>query len=273
MSPITFTIDLEDHLGVYALDGRWVQNTRRILAFCADRKVKATFFAVGQVADAAPELLRAIVAGGHEVALHSHRHVRLTDEDKTTYKANLAAAKKKFEDITGMPVYGFRAPQFSLTPASAWVVDVLKDLGFMYSSSVLPGKGAFSGFDGAPRTPFQWENGLIEMPVPVLGFEKGPSLPFLGGVYLRYLPLCVVRMLVQFMPPAALLWTYTHPYDVDDVEGFVRLDDGTPLWANMLLMCGRKGFLEKLEKLLDRHAGDTLIARAKALKDTPVLRR
>lgn len=276
--PITFTIDLEDHLGVYASDGRWVQNTQRILAFCAVRQIKATFFTVGRVAPAAPQLLRDIVAGGHELALHSYDHIRLTDEDKNTYGGKLADAKKRFEDLTGAAIKGFRAPQFSLTPASVWAVDVLKEQGFLYSSSVLPGKGAFSGFAGAPHAPFLWPNGLIELPVPVLIFQRF-SLPYLGGVYLRYLPLPFVRWCANKQyasrapqPPSPILWTYTHPYDVDGAEGFVRLKDGTPLWANALLMLGRGGFEKKLAALLQGQVAETLAARAERAEGLPVFK-
>ncbi|NDE90452.1 MAG: hypothetical protein EB059_04835, partial [Alphaproteobacteria bacterium] len=114
-TPITFTIDLEDHLERYAADGRWMINTQRILDFCAEKKICATFFTVGKVATHA-SLLRRIVADGHELALHSYDHIALTKEDPATYGAKLSAAKKMFEDITGKAVLGFRAPIFSLTP-------------------------------------------------------------------------------------------------------------------------------------------------------------
>lgn len=306
---ITLTVDLEDHLGVYAPDGRWVQNTMRILDVCAARGLKATFFTVGR-ATSAPALLRRIVDEGHELALHSHDHIMLTRENPQHYAGLLHTAKKDFEDITGAKVDGFRAPVFSLTPPSRWVVGVLADLGFTYSSSVIAGKGVFNGYPGAPRTPFRWEEGLIELPVPT--FDIGlPSLrsalarspllrlrnfpcatslrsaltrspqprlhtfltiPFLGGVYLRYLPLFLVKTLAALQDDKALLWTYTHPYDVDGEEGFVRLDDGTPLWANLLLMHNRKGFLGKLESLLDSASAPPLAVRIRNLADLPVFK-
>ena len=262
-TPITFTIDLEDHLERYAADGRWMINTQRILDFCAEKKICATFFTVGKVATHA-SLLRRIVADGHELALHSYDHIALTKEDPATYGAKLSAAKKMFEDITGKAVLGFRAPIFSLTPQSAWAIDVLQELGFVYSSSVIAGRGVVNGFPGVPNKPFRWKNGLIELPVPVriVGRDLGAlALPFLGGVYLRYLPLWLVRMLQAGLDQDALLWTYTHPYDVDADEGYVRLADGTSLWMNLLLMHNRKDFLEKIEKLLANNAGAPLIER------------
>lgn len=266
-SPVTFTIDLEDHLGVYAGNGRWLRNTQTILDFCTQKRIRATFFTVGKVA-AHPELLKRIVNDGHELALHSYDHIALTQENPATYAAHLLDAKKAFEDITGKAVEGFRAPIFSLTPKSVWAVDVLKELGFIYSSSVIAGKGAVNGFPGVPNKPFTWKNGLIELPVPMVNLGV-LALPFLGGVYLRYLPLPLVEMLKKTVYADALLWTYTHPYDVDASEGYVRLDDGTPLWMNMLLMNNRKHFLKKLDAVLDGNTGAPLIERARGLNHLP----
>lgn len=267
-APITFTIDLEDHLGVYAADGRWMANATTILDFCAEKNIRATFFTVGKVA-AHPALLKRIVRDGHELALHSYDHIALTHENPATYSAHLSAAKTTFEDITGKAVEGFRAPIFSLTPKSVWVVDVLKELGFIYSSSVIAGNGAVNGFPGAPNKPFTWKNGLIELPVPMMDLGV-IALPFLGGVYLRYLPLPLVRMMQNALHNDTLCWTYTHPYDVDGEEGYVRLQDGTPLWMNLLLMNNRQHFLKKIDALLAGNAGAPLIERARALQNLPV---
>lgn len=261
-SPITFTIDLEDHLERYAPDGRWVTNTRKILGWCAEKKIRATFFAVGRVAAAAPQLLKDITAAGHELALHSYAHVPLTRENPETYGAKLAAAKAQFEALTGRAVLGFRAPVFSLTPTSAWVVDVLRAQGFTYSSSIIAGRGAVHGYQSASASAFLWANGLIELPVPVCDFGA-LALPYLGGVYLRYLPLGLVRMMERSANEALPLWTYTHPYDIDAGEGFVRMPD-VPLWMNIILMHRRKGFLEKLARLLEDGAAPPLIERVAA---------
>jgi peptidoglycan-N-acetylglucosamine deacetylase len=263
ITPITFTIDLEDHLGEYAAHGRWLNNTQRILDFCAQQNIRATFFTVGKVS-AQPALLKRIVNEGHELALHSYDHIALTLEDPKTYGVKLQHAKKTFEDISGKSVVGFRAPIFSLTPKSVWVVDVLHELGFTYSSSVIAGKGAVNGFPGVPNKPFKWKNGLVELPVPMINLGV-LALPFLGGVYLRYLPLPIVRMMQGVLDKDAVLWTYTHPYDVDDSEGYVRLNDGTPYWMNLLLMHNRKGFLNKIEKLLAGKSGAPLCERVQTL--------
>jgi hypothetical protein len=87
------------------------------------------------------------------------------------------------------------------------------------------------------------------------------TLPFLGGVYLRYLPLGMVQMLLHALPEKTCAWTYLHPYDIDAAEGFTRFPDDTPLWANMLLMRNRKGVLDKLARLMRNKSAGTLRSR------------
>ncbi len=48
--------------------------TPRILEILARAKVRATFFVTGEAADAHPELVRQLVAAGHEVGSHGYRH-------------------------------------------------------------------------------------------------------------------------------------------------------------------------------------------------------
>ena len=70
---VTFTLDVED----YTTDGsepRALATTRRILAFLAARDIRGTFFVVGTFADAYGVLMKEIVQGGHELALHGYDH-------------------------------------------------------------------------------------------------------------------------------------------------------------------------------------------------------
>jgi peptidoglycan/xylan/chitin deacetylase (PgdA/CDA1 family) len=55
-------------------DGPDPQDTPRILALLAAHQAHATFFVIGEKAGRHPDLIRTIVAGGHEVAHHTHTH-------------------------------------------------------------------------------------------------------------------------------------------------------------------------------------------------------
>src|SRR5262245_13468070 len=90
------TIDVEEHFQAHAYErvidraawerqpSRVVPNTRRVLALLAERGARATFFVLGWVAERHPELVRQIVAEGHELGTHGHVHqllYRLTPEE------------------------------------------------------------------------------------------------------------------------------------------------------------------------------------------------
>lgn len=55
-------------------DGPDPEDTPRALSLLARHQAKATFFVIGERAARHPELIRAIVAAGHEVAHHTHTH-------------------------------------------------------------------------------------------------------------------------------------------------------------------------------------------------------
>ncbi len=249
---LTFTLDLENHRANASGEPRYRDNARRILSLYAAHGIRATIFIVGELIAAERALIAEASAAGHEFALHSFRHTPLTGEDPQRYAARLRGARDALEDASGQPVHGYRAPVFSLTPAAQWVLPVLAELGFRYSSSVLPARHPLYGFRGAPRTAFRWPQGLLEFPVP-LARIAGLTLPFLGGIYLRYLPRVVIDRELARLPAAPPLWTYLHPYDVDAREPYFRFP-GTSLPMSLLLWRNRGGTLGKLEYLAHRLA-------------------
>jgi peptidoglycan-N-acetylglucosamine deacetylase len=252
---ITFTIDLEDPSNEYAAYGRHVVMTWKILDLCGEKNVKATFFVIGKVAGTAPDLIKAIAAQGHEVAYHSHAHVPLTEENPERFRHESREDKDRLEQLAGKPVIGFRAPRFSLTPQSAWVLDILKELGFKYSSSIMPTNISLFGFPDARRAPFKWPNGLIELPLPVA--EMGAlRVPYLGGIYLYALPFFVAKHWAK-RAGNEMLWTYTHPYDFDREEKFKKMPDASFL-TSVILWTSRRVAERKIRKVLGLGAGAPL---------------
>jgi polysaccharide deacetylase family protein (PEP-CTERM system associated) len=245
---ITFTVDVEDA----AEGGDGLERCRamvgRLLEFLTLRDAVATFFVVGDVAERSPGLVREIAAAGHEIASHSYRHTSLAVEDSRRFRSGTRASRRLLEDLAGTPVLGFRAPLFSLTPATAgWALDALAEAGFAYSSSIVPGRAFRSGWAGAPSEPFRWPGGLLELPCPV--GKVGPfRLPFLGGMYLRYLPPWRLRQATRNRAPG-LVWTYCHPYDFDTDEPFRRRPGQG--WASSFFLWWNRGLtLERLDLIL-----------------------
>jgi polysaccharide deacetylase family protein (PEP-CTERM system associated) len=256
--PITFTVDVEEHRACRASAARYPTMTRRLLDLLDEHGATGTFFLVGEIAREAPDLVREIAARGHEIASHSYRHVPLVDEVPRQFLAEVKQSKAHLEDLAGRQVIGFRAPVFSLTRETIWATEALREAGFRYSSSVLPGGSFAYGLPTAPQAPFLWESGLLEIPCPV--GRIGPfTLPFLGGMYLRYLPPWRLRQLRRRVAESAL-WSYCHPYDIDLEEPFT-LARGSTFVASLFLWCNRSVAVRRLNALLALNGSRTFEAR------------
>jgi polysaccharide deacetylase family protein (PEP-CTERM system associated) len=245
---LSITFDLEDNRRDAAQEPRFVEMTERFLEFLDGRGIRGTFFVVGELARSHPELVRAVAERGHEIGLHGLRHVTLGEIGPQRLGDELREGRALLEDVAGVPVPGFRAPLFSLTPATAWALDDIAEAGFSYSSSVLPAANPLHGWPGSPRTPFRWPNGLVELPCPVGGAGRA-MIPYLGGIYLRYVPLAVSTRLLERLGAEAVAWSYVHPYDLDPDEPFFVLP-----WASWLtsrvLHTRRAATLPRIEKML-----------------------
>jgi polysaccharide deacetylase family protein (PEP-CTERM system associated) len=249
MPAITFTYDLEDHSHNIGNQKRYTIITEQLLDFLESRGIRCTVFVLGELAGNNPSLVKKIAGRGHEIGFHTYRHKHLTHENPDNFRQETDYSKKMMEDLVGAPITGFRAPAFSLTRDSVWVLDILKTQGFTYSSSVLPVKNPINGFPGVPEEPFYWPNGILEIPAPVARF--GPlAIPFLGGIYLRYLPLILIEYMLNSTPEKACLWTYCHPHDFDNEEKFYVIR-GTSFMTSLLLWMNRKNTFSKLQHLIN----------------------
>lgn len=237
MSPVAFTLDLEDHRPDATAELRYPAITDALLDDLEKWGVIGTVFVVGTVVRDQPDLVARVAARGHEIGLHGATHDPLPEVGADAFARVTAEAADRLAQTIQAPVHGYRAPIFSLVPESAWAPAILADLGFTYSSSVLPARNPLYGWPGAPTEPFRWPSGLVEIPSPVFGV--GPAtVPLLGGVYLRLAPLSLIRWAVRRAPDHA--WLYSHPYDFDpDEERWVLPEVGR--LGSRLMWWGRAG--------------------------------
>lgn len=222
------SIDVEDYFQVSAfapyirredwngLECRVERNIERILALLADKQVKATFFTLGWIAERYPQVVKAIVAGGHELASHGYGHERASDLSPTAFLDDISRAKKMLEDLGGVPVVGYRAPSFSIGKSNLWAFDVLRDAGYRYSSSVYPIAHDHYGMPDSPRFAYPVREGLLEIPVTTVRMGSR-NLPSSGGGYFRLLPYALSRWMIRRVneidgEPAVF---YFHPWEID----------------------------------------------------------
>jgi polysaccharide deacetylase family protein (PEP-CTERM system associated) len=226
-----FTIDWEDwYQGLTStsrcyddwdnFDSRLARNTDKMLGMLAECDVHATFFVLGHAARQFPRLVRRIYANGHEIAVHSYRHRLVYEITPDEFRRDTLQAMATVQDIIGGPVYGYRAPAFSIVKRSAWALEILCELGIRYDSSVFPGQNMLYGWPGSPRFPYRptghW--GFIEAPVSTIQLG-GRTVPMGGGFYLRALPLSFVQWSIdQLHRQGHPVILYTHPWELDPCQ-------------------------------------------------------
>ena len=232
MPPLTvtnaLTIDVEDYFQVSAFaphiprtewpnrECRVERNVDRILAMLDERGTKATFFTLGWIAERYPELVRRIVAAGHEVASHGYGHERASEQTAATFFSDINLAKLILEDLTGLEIKGYRAPSFSIGENNLWAFECLERAGYRYSSSIYPIRHDHYGMPDAPRFAHQAADGLIEIPITTLRMFNR-NLPSSGGGYFRLLPYALSRWMlrqVNTVDKESAVF-YFHPWEID----------------------------------------------------------
>ena len=222
------TIDVEDYFQVSALAPyiarsdwdripcRIEHNVARILEMLSDAGAQATFFTLGWIAERYPKLVRRIVDAGHELASHGYAHLRIHEQARSEFAADILRAKSLLEDLSGTEVKGYRAPSFSVGKSTLWAFTCLVEAGYRYSSSVYPIRHDLYGMPEAPRRPYGPREGLLEIPVTTASVLNH-NLPAGGGGYFRLLPYAISRALIRQVNraerrPAVF---YFHPWELD----------------------------------------------------------
>lgn len=142
------TVEVEDYYHVgsfhrniprknwYRFEKRIEQNTMRALALLDEFNIKATFFVLGWVADALPEVIREISDRGHDIASKGYHHQPVRHLSPGELREELAQGREALEAATGREVLGYRVAHGWLRPSDLWVLDVLAEEGYHYDSSI-----------------------------------------------------------------------------------------------------------------------------------------
>jgi peptidoglycan/xylan/chitin deacetylase (PgdA/CDA1 family) len=91
-------------------DGPDPEWTPKILDILKAKNVHATFFIIGENAEANPELVQRILAEGHDVGNHTFTHPNLGDLPEALVTLEINATQRLFEALTGRSMRLFRAP-------------------------------------------------------------------------------------------------------------------------------------------------------------------
>jgi polysaccharide deacetylase family protein (PEP-CTERM system associated) len=258
-----FTVDVEEYFQVLALEpyiprSQWDVIPRRLelglralLDLLSEHDALGTFFILGWVAERAPELVREIAARGHEVASHGSDHRRVTTLSRDSFRESIRSSKNTLEDITGVPVAGYRAPNFSIGNAEEWALDILLEEGYRYDSSIFPGRRSGEGFVRGERDPHSIRLGggtLREVPPATLKVGRA-LLPAGGGAYFRHLPYDFVRLALSSAEARGVPGTfYIHPWELDVDQPRVK----APFLTTLRHYGGLNRTVPRLRRLLSR---------------------
>jgi polysaccharide deacetylase family protein (PEP-CTERM system associated) len=201
-------IDVEDwYHSNYVLnwelcEDRVFESTKRILAILKSHNSRATFFILGRVAE--------------------------------KFETDLLKSIDILEKITGDKILGYRAPYFTIVEKTSWAIDIMKNNGLKYDSSVFPVKTRRYGVPDAPLFPYHISSANIKRDTPSKDFMEiplsvyplpviGKNLPIAGGFYVRFFPFFFIRKCLSHINkqnhPAVC---FLHPWEIDPEQPRIR---------------------------------------------------
>ena len=108
---------------------------RRILRLLDQTGIPATFFVTGHSAETYPEIVREIVAAGHEIGHHGYLHENpLALETRERERAVLLRGLAALDRVAGIHPTGYRSPSWDNSP---YTIELLLEQGFRYESSLM----------------------------------------------------------------------------------------------------------------------------------------
>jgi peptidoglycan/xylan/chitin deacetylase (PgdA/CDA1 family) len=128
----------------------------RILNLLERQGIRSTFFVPGYSAERWPDVVRAIVDAGHEIAHHGYLHEPPTRYDATLQAEHLDRGLEALDRIAGTRPVGYRAPWWELSWDSP---RLLAERGFLYDTSLMDADVPYELATGASplvELPIQW---------------------------------------------------------------------------------------------------------------------
>jgi len=234
------------------LDSRVEKNFMLLLDELDKYNAKANCFFLGWIADNYPHLVREAFKRGHEISSHGYSHQLVYTQLKEVFYNDIITTRKVLEDTIGFPVFGYRAPGFSITNTNLWAFEEIVKAGYTYDSSIFPANRAHGGLVGSSIHPHIIHTGsgnLIELPISVFTFFK-QRVCFSGGGYLRLFPyFFIIKMVKQYEKLHAPVVFYIHPREIDLHQPKLKMSFSRSFKSYYNLA----STLPKLRKILQNH--------------------
>lgn len=241
------------HWGKY--ERRVERGIHLILALLRQYDAKATFFILGIVAREFPQMVKLIKQEGHEIGVCGYYNRPLYSIPPEEYINEIEMSMSLLKGLTGSDINVHRAPGWSVTPQTLWLMDVLKTYRLKYDSSIYPVRAPLYGVENAPSVPYTIEpQGIVEFPPTTYRFV-GQNIALFGGTYLRILPYTLISMgLESINNQGNPVMVHISPWEMEGE--FPKVDLG---WEGyMAQYAGVKTAFSKISRLVSSYKFDTI---------------
>lgn len=230
--PANFSADVEQDCPPYLTTTRGMtEGLPRLLDLLGELRVRGTFFTTGEMARRFPDIIRRLVAEGHELGCHGDQHRDFTTLDPAETDAELGAALATLRAFA--PVVSFRAPYLRFPAAR---LPQLVAHGVRFDSSLARYKfgphhrpGACPA--GLGRVPVSATSSVLRLPAmlrrPWLGALAEPRLIFVHPWEAVDFRRSSLRLDCRFRTgaPALAAWRAVLTEMQAEGAGFLRLDE------------------------------------------------
>lgn len=255
MNILTFDIEEWFHFDIFSPEETWLDfppridiYLPRILDKLDEHQTKATFFCLGWIARAYPDVLKQIQQRGHELACHSDKHLFVREMTPESFNEDLVMALDSIENVIGQKVTSFRAPAFTISEDATWAFEVLASNGIESDCSIFPTTRSFGGFpsfgEAAPTLIKYKGYSIKEFPISA-GTILGKQMVFGGGGYFRLFPYWLIKKLMNQLDYNI---TYLHMRDFDYEQPRFKHLSGMRYFKSYY---GIKNAYPKFEKMLN----------------------
>lgn len=234
-----------------------IDSTLPLLKLLDKYNVKATFFVLGTVIEKYPFLIKEIDKKGHEIASHGYSHTPIIKLTKESFEKEIIKCKKlTYKAIKKYPV-GFRAPSFTLSNETKWILPILKKHGFKYDSSIFPFKSRYYGVEYASKIPYkisfddvrvESDCGITEYPIQIIRIL---GIPFIitGGFYFRLYPIWFIKIAISYLNIKNVpINLFIHPWELHRDLPKTGMN-----WFGRFITYYGLGKVKKLEALIKKH--------------------
>lgn len=259
MKYAVLSMDIEDWYHLDYFQGRNCDRQASMLdgldeyvAILNESKVKSSFFVVGELIAPLSDTLGRLINQGHDLGLHTHRHVRPMLQSVAEFRHDLQQAIRIYQAVFSQAPEGFRAPCFSLDRER---LDIVAQSGFHYDSSRIDFSDHplyetldLTGFDHVYPMVYRREQ-FFEFEVSTLPV-MGKRIPVSGGGYIRIFPWFLMRRLIlSYLRRNNIYVMYIHPFELSLCRT-PPLPDGTGALTKLRFLHGRHSVANKLRKLI-----------------------